>query len=193
MGTRDDQKQRTREQILDSAARLLRERGISRASVAEVMAGAGLTVGGFYAHFDSKEALMGASLRRCIQQLWGALIAEAGPGKGAEALLPVLKRYLSRAHRDHPEQGCPIPAVLGDAAHGNVPVREVLEEQVTSAAEAMSAYLDGTPAKRRQRALATLALMYGGLSLARGLGATPLSDEVLKACVEYARTALRDD
>jgi TetR/AcrR family transcriptional regulator, transcriptional repressor for nem operon len=191
LSTRAEQKERTRQDILASAIRLLRERGISGASVAEVMKGAGLTVGGFYAHFDSKEALMGASLRASMRTMWSPLLEATRELPGREALDVLLRRYLSRAHRDHPAQGCPLPAVVGDVAQAGEPVREALAAELEDYAAALGEQLPGAPAERRQHALATVALLYGGLSLARALEGTPLSDDLLTACREYARAALR--
>jgi TetR/AcrR family transcriptional regulator, transcriptional repressor for nem operon len=188
--TRTEQKERTREEILSSAVRRLREHGISGASVAEVMKGAGLTVGGFYAHFESKDALVGAGLRSCMTQMRDVMRAHLGPGKGAEALAPLLRKYLSPGHRDHPEVGCPVPAVLSETPHAGEPVREAFRDEMEAHLEVLGEHLDGPPSRRRHAALATLALMYGGLSLARALRGTPLSEEVLTACREYARSAL---
>src|SRR5215218_4599542 len=114
--TRTEQKERTREEILSSAVQRLRAHGISGASVAEVMKGAGLTVGGFYAHFDSKDSLVGAGLRSCMAQMRDVMRKYLGPGRGAAAIAPLLASYLSPLHRDRPDRGCPIPAVISEAA-----------------------------------------------------------------------------
>lgn len=184
---RTEQKERTRADILESAARLLREKGIGGASVAEVMKGAGLTVGGFYAHFASKEALIGETLRRTLRAMWGALLEAAGEARGAEAAAFVARRYLSRTHRDHPAEGCPLPSVVGEAPHAGEAVREALAAELASYAEALGERLGGE--RRRQRGLAMIAAMFGGLSLARALRGTPLSDEILKACRDHVREA----
>jgi TetR/AcrR family transcriptional repressor of nem operon len=188
---RTEQKDRTRQDILASAARLLRERGISGASVAEVMKGAGLTVGGFYAHFGSKDELVGATLRQSMRALWDEMFAAMGPARGAEAVGMLVRRYLSRAHRDHPAEGCPLPAVVGEAPQASPIVREALAEELLRNVERLGERLHGD--QRRARALALVALMYGGLGLARALGGTPLSDEILKACRDLARQAFAAD
>ncbi|MCI0573057.1 MAG: TetR/AcrR family transcriptional regulator [Myxococcaceae bacterium] len=192
MSVRAEQKERTHQDILASAIRLLREKGISGASVAEVMKGAGLTVGGFYAHFDSKEALVGASLRQSMREMWSRLLASAGEAKGAEALDIIVRRYLSRGHRDDPALGCPLPAVVGEAAQAGEPVREAIADEVATYADALGEKLGGDRSARRRHGLAILALMYGGVSLARSMKGTPLSDEMLKACRDFAREAFRD-
>src|SRR4051794_25802722 len=116
MSAKAEQKERTHEQILDSAARLLRERGISGMSVGDVMRGAGLTVGGFYAHFSSKEQLLREVLRLTMRDKWAEILS-ATEGAADQAQL-VLRRYLSRAHRDNPSLGCPLPVVVGALAAG---------------------------------------------------------------------------
>jgi TetR/AcrR family transcriptional repressor of nem operon len=184
---RTEQKERTRRDILASASRLLRERGIDGASVAEVMKGAGLTVGGFYAHFASKDELVDASLRHAMRQMWGQLLTTVGPARGAEAVAAVVRCYLSRSHRDHAAEGCPLPAMVGDAAQASQAVRDALADELGRNADTLGKLLLGEP--RRHRALALVALMYGGLGLARALAGTPLSDEILKACRDFARQA----
>ncbi|WAS95290.1 TetR/AcrR family transcriptional regulator [Nannocystis punicea] len=193
MTVRTEQKERTRQDILASATRLLRERGIGGASVAEVMKGAGLTVGGFYAHFESKEALVSASLRQSLRELWGGMVAGAGKLRGVEAVSFVVRRYLSRSHRDNPCEGCPLPAVVADVAQAGEPVREALAHELGDYADALAECIADDTAPNRQRALALLALMVGGLSLARALKGTPTSDEILKACRDFARQAFTND
>jgi TetR/AcrR family transcriptional repressor of nem operon len=185
--TKAEQKERTRRDILTSASRLLRERGIGGASVAEVMKGVGLTVGGFYAHFASKDDLVDASLRHSMRQMWGQLLPTVGAARGAEAVAAIVRRYLSRAHRDHPAEGCPLPAVVGDVAQASPMVRDALADELGRNADTLGALLHGE--RRRAHALALVALMYGGLGLARALVGTPLSDEILKACRDFAREA----
>jgi TetR/AcrR family transcriptional regulator, transcriptional repressor for nem operon len=191
VNVRTDQKERTRQDILASASRLLRERGIGGASVAEVMKGAGLTVGGFYAHFAAKDELVVASLRHAMRQMWGQLLPTVGSARGVEAVSAVVRRYLSRSHRDHPAEGCPLPAVVGDAAHASQIVRDAMADELCRNADTLGELLHGE--RRRHQALALVALMYDGLGLARALAGTPLSDEILKACRDFARKAFGED
>jgi TetR/AcrR family transcriptional repressor of nem operon len=199
MSAKSEQKQRTHEIILESAAKLLRSKGIAGARVADVMKGAGLTVGGFYAHFASKEALVDDTLRltagRMRTRLFGGG-AERGDAKNGGPPLraeTILARYLSAAHRDQPDGGCPFPAVIGEVATSAHEHRGAVAEQVGSFASELEALLPaGARTPRRHVALALFALMYGGLSLARALQGTELSDEMLKACRALGRAALRD-
>lgn len=184
MTKKAEQRERTHEEILRSASRLLRERGIAASSVAHVMEGAGLTVGGFYAHFASKEALFDETLRRTARETWTALLGEAKGGTPRERAASVLRRYLSKVHRDSPDKGCPFPAVVGEVPREGEPFRDGLTGEVNTNADALAAFLQpgaqpGAPV--RARALGLLALMVGGLSLARAVRG-PLSDEILRAC-----------
>ena len=187
-------KERSHATILESAARLLRERGISGARVADVMKGAGLTVGGFYAHFGSKEELVDEVLRRAAAEMRGRLFARLDVKPPADRAEVVLKRYLSPAHRDDVGQGCPLPAVVGEIGTTAAEHRDALAEQVDAFASELAVHL---PASRgipgRYVALGLVALMYGGLSLSRALRGTELSDEVLKACRALGRTAAREE
>ena len=192
MNAKTDQKNRSHETILDSAARLLREKGISGARVADVMKGAGLTVGGFYAHFASKEALVDETLRRTACDLRSRLFDGLGERSPAERTELVLKRYLSRAHRDSFEDGCPFPAVVSEVATTAPEHRPVLGEQVSAlAAELEDTLPDDAALPKKHLALALVALMVGGLGLARALAATPASDDVLKACRALGTHAAR--
>jgi TetR/AcrR family transcriptional regulator, transcriptional repressor for nem operon len=173
----------SRERILASAGALVREKGIAGASVSGVMEGAGMTVGGFYAHFPSKQELVTETVGAALRQSLDTLNAAAGERAGAEWLEAATRAYLSRPHRDHPEAGCPLPATLGEIAREEAPVREALERELSAIVSVIAAHLEEAGVEEpRGEALAVLAMMVGGLSLARALKGTPLSDAVLKAC-----------
>jgi TetR/AcrR family transcriptional repressor of nem operon len=189
-----EQKQRSHETILESAARLLRERGISGASVADVMKGAGLTVGGFYAHFASKEAMIDAAMRRTAKAMRDQLFARLDDKPAADRGEIVLKRYLSAAHRDDVRDGCSLPAVVGEVSTSATEHREALHAQIDAFVDELERHLPTQPnVTRRHLALGMIALMYGGLTLARALRGTELSDEVLRACRALGRLAARND
>src|SRR5712664_3202269 len=95
MKAKAEQKERSHESILQSAARLIREKGISGAGVADVMKGAALTVGGFYAHFSSKDELVDETLRRTCTTLRDRLFARLDEKPEADRAEVILKRYLS--------------------------------------------------------------------------------------------------
>lgn len=195
MNAKEEQKARSHATILESAAHLLRERGISGARVADIMKGAGLTVGGFYAHFASKEALMDEVLERAAASMRERLFARLDEKPAEDRAEVVLKRYLSAAHREDTERGCPFPAVVGEVGTTADEHRQVLGKQIEAMARELEAHLPDTRRgiPRRYLALGLVALMYGGLSISRAVRGTDLSDEVLKACRAVGRVAARSD
>lgn len=192
MNAKLEKKERSHETILDSAARLVRERGISGASVADVMKGAGLTVGAFYAHFGSKEELIDEALRRTGALLRERLFSRIDDKPKADHVEVLLKRYLSAAHRDEQTLGCPLPAVVGEIGTTAPEHAPVLAEQVDALCTQLEEHLPREGAlRRRTLAIGLLALMVGGLSLARALRGTELSDEVIRACRALGAAAAR--
>lgn len=179
MTAKAEQKQRSFQAIVASACALLRERGIAGAKVADVMEGAGLTVGGFYAHFASKEALVDEALRTTASEMRDGLFSRVEDGDVER----VLKRYLSAAHRDETRKGCPFPAVIGEVGTHASAHRPVVTEELSTMARGIEGMLSPSSAiAPRHLALGLVALMYGGLSLARATRGAPLSDDLLRAC-----------
>jgi TetR/AcrR family transcriptional repressor of nem operon len=182
MNAKAEQKERSHERIIESASRLLRARGIAGAGVAEVMKGASLTVGGFYAHFTSKEALIDEALGRTAATTRERLFARIEDKPEAARAEVILKRYLSPAHRDDVESGCALPAIVGEVGTTAGEHSETVSEQIDALASGLEALLpEAVALPRRYLALGLVALMVGGLSLSRALRGTPLSDEVLRA------------
>ncbi|CAI8870751.1 MULTISPECIES: TetR/AcrR family transcriptional regulator [unclassified Pseudomonas] len=172
----NDKKAKTRERILDAACSALIQHGPAEPSVNQVMGAAGLTVGGFYAHFDSKDALMLEAFRQLLGER-RALLAEVDPNmSGEERRALVAAFYLSRKHRDATERACPLPTSLGEMARLPEAFRAVLAEHI----ELMMANLADSP-EEADKVLADMALMIGGLALARALGTGELSDRILRA------------
>jgi TetR/AcrR family transcriptional repressor of nem operon len=192
MTAKSERKELTHQRILESAERLVRERGIAGARVADVMHGARLTVGGFYAHFASKAELIDEALRQTGAKLRDRLFARLDEKPAADRAVVMLKRYLSPAHRDLERDSCPLPAVVGEVATTAPEHRDVLQGEVEALASRIGEQLARTgKLPRRQMALALMALMFGGMALARALRGTELSDEVLKACRAVGAAAVR--
>lgn len=191
VNAKTERKDRSRERILESAGSLMRQKGISGASVADVMGEAGMTVGGFYAHFPSKMSLMAEAFQGTLRKSRALLAAAAGDLKGADWLRTVARSYLSRSHRDHPESGCPLPANLGEIARGDSAVRKVLAGEIGDMAQELASRLEEAGLNDpNEEALAMLATMVGGLTLARALRGSGLSDEVLQACRRHIERSL---
>ena len=143
------------------------------------MRDAGLTHGGFYVHFPSKEALDIAALERAMDSI-------GNPARHLPADLPLPERrkqlaarYLSRVHRDHPETGCPLSALLSEVAHGSDAFREAYAACVAGSLIDRQQELGPTPPGED---IALLAMALGGLALARALPDAAASDAVLRAC-----------
>jgi TetR/AcrR family transcriptional repressor of nem operon len=153
------------------------------------MGGAGLTVGGFYAHFSSKESLVDDAIRRTAAFMRHKLFERIEDKPFAARAEVILKRYLSAAHRDDPVQGCPLPAIVGEVSTLAPEHRDVLAEELSELAEELTKHLprEGGGAQRTT-AIAMIALMYGGISLARAVRGTELSDEILRACRAFGKT-----
>ncbi|PKQ39442.1 TetR family transcriptional regulator [Pseudomonas sp. YY-1] len=171
-----ERKRETRQRIIAAAGRELAERGPGDPAVAEVMAAAGLTVGGFYAHFASKDALMLEAFRQLLAVRRGRVVEIDQRLKGRERRVLLAAFYLSRRHRDDADERCPLPSSLAEISRLPEGFRQALAERT----ELMVAHMSAAP-EEADVALADLALMIGGLALARALGPGELSDRVLRA------------
>jgi TetR/AcrR family transcriptional repressor of nem operon len=192
MNQKAEKKQKSHEAILASAAALLRERGIKASSVLDVMKGAGLTVGGFYGHFDSKEHLFTQTIRSAASTMWTRLLSTAKGSSPRERARSVMDQYLSRAHRDNAAAGCLLPSAAPEVAREGEPYRSALEAELAGFVSSLSEVL-GPGASHREEATGLIALMYGALSLSRAVAGTPLSDEFLQAAKKLADRVLVDD
>jgi TetR/AcrR family transcriptional regulator, transcriptional repressor for nem operon len=180
MKPRAAQKADSRRAILQSAAALVRERGAAGTSVQDAMAGAGLTVGAFYAHFADKDELLGRAFDLALDDARGLVEEAAAGARGADALCAVVSRYLSEEHRDDVRRGCPLPAMLGEAARSAPPA---LRARLARGVETMRERVAGTAPGHidAETALALVALMVGGQIVARAVRGTPVSSRVLAA------------
>jgi TetR/AcrR family transcriptional regulator, transcriptional repressor for nem operon len=192
MNQKTEQKQKSREAIAASAAALLRERGIKASSVTDVMKGAGLTVGGFYNHFDSKEELFVETLRNAASANWEHLLKSANGDSPRARTLSVIRRYLSRKHRDNKETGCLLPSAAPEVAREGGPYRSALEKELSGFVSSLADMLDAG-VESREKALGLIALMYGALSLSRAVAGTRLSDEFLQAGKKLGEQVLADE
>lgn len=192
MSAKAEQKERTREGILDAASKLVRERGIVGARVADVMAEAGLTVGGFYAHFESKTALVDETLRRTGERMRRVLFDRIDEKPAADRAEVIVKRYVSAAHRDAQALGCTLPAVAGEIGTTAPEHADAIAAQIDAFATALERTIDGEHGtSKRHVALGLVAAMVGGITLARATRGTAMSDEVLRATRALAKVALR--
>lgn len=170
-----------RERIVEAAARLFREQGFDGIGVADLMKEAGLTHGGFYGHFASKEALIAeASVRALTGSLaaWRTLADRAS----GDPLAAVAGAYLTSRHRDHPGAGCLLAALGPDVSRQGRPVRRAVTGYVRSAVDLLTKLVPGrSRAARRQQAIGTYATLVGTMVIARAVDDRALSQEILDA------------
>ncbi|TWD51967.1 TetR/AcrR family transcriptional regulator [Pseudomonas sp. SJZ131] len=182
-----------REIIVEAATRLFRERGLHGISVVDVMAAAGLTHGGFYGHFESKEALAREAGGRAFEQSaerWKTRIAEHDDKNQARRSL--IEPYLSAASRDNPGDSCPVVAFAGDMCHeaADSDLRQTFLDGLNRLLQTYGSLIDaGDAEQNRRQALVDYSLMVGALTLARATRGDALSDEILEA----ARTFLTQE
>ncbi|MET4799479.1 TetR/AcrR family transcriptional regulator [Bradyrhizobium sp. LB11.1] len=187
-----EHKQETHDRIVKKASVRLREKGAHGIGVADLMKEAGLTHGGFYAHFDSREALVieafAYAMDRSVEH-WRKQSDQVAPEK---QLTQIVETYLSVLHRDNPGHGCSIPALGAEIARESPKTRKAFAGKLDEMIEMMTDFIPNLPRKAaRKQAIATLATMAGTLLLARIAGSSELSDEVLKAGKDSALDSAR--
>lgn len=184
--TRAEQKQQAHRRIIAAAARQLREEGLDKTGVQRVMEEAGLTHGGFYSHFDSKEQLVVEAMQSALEE--GRERIAAGRGKpGPDRRMLILKNYLSRAHCDAPGDGCPLPSTSADIVRAPDSIRRAYDDELAKIIATLEAQHSDLPAEDvHVQALGTLALSVGSLLLARAALDQKLSDDILDSCRQFA-------
>jgi TetR/AcrR family transcriptional regulator, transcriptional repressor for nem operon len=174
----------TRERILEAASRLFREHGIAAVGLAKIMAEADLTVGTFYTHFKSKEALLRETLLHSLQTQRSELDHALREGH----LDLAIRVYLSPEHRDAPATGCPTSALVSEVARHPRATRQTFASQIAPSLDALAACLSTRRGKKVGRAEATafFGLLAGTLQLARTTPERAESDAILEAGVSAA-------
>jgi TetR/AcrR family transcriptional repressor of nem operon len=184
-----EQKAETRRRILDAAARLFRESGYDGVGVDAIMNEVGLTAGGFYSHFSSKEALFSEAMASALAP-GNTLRAAKTPGPStvgiADPLVALIKGYLSRTHRDMVADGCPLPTLSPDVARKSEATRESYQQQFLKFVHEIEALLPADSEKAREHALSLIAQCVGGVMLSRAVKDQKLSDQILKSCRDAA-------
>jgi TetR/AcrR family transcriptional repressor of nem operon len=171
--------------VVAAAAGMLRARGSAGVGVQEVMSAAGLTHGGFYKHFSSKDELIGLAATEAFGEIIQLLDALTGHDLHRDSLgSGVVTEYLSAGHRDQPATGCANTALAADSARSpGTPLRSSylsgLGSTIDRLTEVRQEAGDADEAEARRHAIETLATMVGALTLARATAGDPLSDEVL--------------
>ncbi|NTF41783.1 TetR/AcrR family transcriptional regulator [Rhizobium rhizogenes] len=187
MGRSQLEKQKTHERIVELAARRLREEGLDGIGVADLMKEAGLTVGGFYKHFASRDELVAEAVQSAVES-WRKQQEEKGIDPVNIPLSEYVDIYLSENHRDHCGEGCAYAALTADMARSSEAVRSIATEGLRKNFDAMTARMPqaGT-ADARQKAIIASCLMTGAVGLARVVDDEALSSEILETVKQFVK------
>lgn len=175
-------KAETRQAVVDQAARLFRERGINGTSVGDVMKAAAKTHGGFYRHFESKEALLLAALDQAFDDQLTVFAEGLSNEHATNTLSRFIAFYLSPACVANVGAGCPVAALAGEARRGGDEVRQAFGAGVTRMVETIAVTLDGAEPDRMRRAARTFSLAVGALMIARASDAETAALILNAAC-----------
>jgi TetR/AcrR family transcriptional repressor of nem operon len=189
MGHSKAEKAENHERIVQVAAGIFRELGLDGISVADLMQSAGLTHGGFYRHFDTRDDLVAEAVERALED--GSAAADAIAANPRSSIATVVDAYLSLAHRDNIASSCAVSALANDVARSTDRARSAYSQQVGRYASLIAGLIAHMPQKkRRSTALAALATLVGAVSLARAVNDEALSREILKSAADDLKARL---
>jgi len=175
-------KEETRQKVVKAAAMAVRAKGPDGVGVAEIMAEAGLTHGGFYAHFKSKEALIAAAVEEAFGQSRRRFSRLTEDMSRAEALEAFVDAYVSAEHRANPQRGCPISTLANDLPRQGAMVRAAFDAGVEGLISRIEGWLpEPDPDARRSLASSLMAEMAGAVALARAVSDETLAAQLLEA------------
>ena len=190
MGRSQEDKAESHELIVRTAAARFREAGVEGVGVAELMKEAGLTHGGFYRHFASREDLVAEAVERALEdgsKRAMAVLASQSPSP----LALLVDGYLSAVHRDRLATSCAVTTLAGDVARGGDRARSAYTRQVGAYLELLTRLITAdTEGTRRARAITALATLVGAVSLARAVNDEKLSREILKSAADELKAHL---
>ena len=195
MGHSRAEKAETHERIVSLASKRFREKGLTGIGIAELMKEAGLTVGGFYKHFDSRDDLVAEALGSA-QGPWKRLMDAAASGGPPVTYDSLIDSYLSEAHRNHPSTGCPVGALAGDVARSDKRTRALATKLISERLEWLANSIRDTGEKdkgaARLRSIMTYCAVVGAITMARAVSDQELSREILKTVAQLLKTSPRD-
>ena len=174
------QKQDSRNRILQSAIKLFSSRGFDGVSIGDIMCDAQLTHGGFYAHFKSKQELYAEAIPIAARQ---SFLSKISPeSSGMEMLLDFIDHYLDPAHVDQSNPPCPLAFLVTDVANQEKGVRSAYRKAFKHATTLLDKQMAANLPDNRDKSLAILAMMVGGVAIARTVDDNDLENTLLKAC-----------
>ena len=185
-------KEETRERIVRAAARALRQHGYEGVGVADVMKEAGLTHGGFYAHFESRDALLAAAADQARAESIDDLARMISASKSGEELMALVDAYLSDWHVAAPEQGCAVAAAGTEVPRQDAEVRRVASRSIKDLIGLIERqFPDWGRNAAHEKATGIAATLVGAVVLARAVDNTQLSNRIRRAARELVRAAAR--
>jgi len=190
MGHSKAQKTKTHKRIISIASKRFREKGLARVGIAELMKEAGLTVGGFYKHFDSRDDLVAEAVSSAFGG-WKRRVDAAKAGGPPVSLAKLIDDYLDEAHRDNPGTGCAFSALAPEIARSDKQTRALTSEQVRNDIHLIAGLLPGKDKSRaRSRAILTFSALVGAMSLARAVSDEGLSREILETVGQFLKNSV---
>jgi len=190
MGHSKAQKTKTHKRIISIASKRFREKGLARVGIAELMKEAGLTVGGFYKHFDSRDDLVAQAVSSAFGG-WKRRVDAAKAGGPPVSLAKLIDDYLDEAHRDNPGTGCAFSALAPEIARSDKQTRALTSEQVRNDIQLIAGLLPGKDKSRaRSRAILTFSALVGAMSLARAVSDEGLSREILETVGQFLKNSV---
>jgi TetR/AcrR family transcriptional repressor of nem operon len=192
MGSSQTEKQASHKRIVDAAAAQIRRDGVDAVRVSDLMREAGLTHGGFYRHFGSREELIDAAIDQALAD--GSRQTESGEDTDPAALGKVIDGYVSKAHRDNPEVGCGVAALPADISRSSSAAREAYGRRVRRYVDRLTGLIRHPVADaKRDEAVMMLSALVGALSMARAVEDPELSDEILTATARALHRRIGED
>lgn len=179
-------KEATHERIVETAARAIRRSGYDGTSVADIMKEAGLTHGGFYAHFPSREAMLAEAADRAGAESVALSTHIAATAPPNEALQCMVRAYLSKEHLENAEMGCPVAALGSEMPRQAPEVRKAATRRIKEMIDVIARQsTDWGQPSAHQQALVTAATMVGTMVMARAVDDPKLSDALLEAALNH--------
>ncbi len=187
MGYSKAQKEKTHKRIVSIASKRFREKGLAGFGIAELMKEAGLTVGGFYKHFDSRDELVAEALSDAFG-VWQRQKEAAASNGQSLSFEKLIDDYVSDAHRKNPGAGCAFSALAPEIARSDKRTRALTSDQVKADLELLAGLLPGRDKRAaRSRAILTFSALVGAMSLARAVSDEALSREILKTVADLLK------
>lgn len=174
------------QKIVKDASRRVRSEGLGGAAVAAVMRDTGLTHGGFYKHFESKDDLLLESVRESFRDIVDTLIRAAEQSRSAPPWKAIVKTYLSVEYCDHPDRGCPLPALAPEMARVDARMRGQIFAELVKYRDSMLPFMPGRRAQDKERAFFVIfSTMTGAVQIARLLLNRAAQEKVLSTAREF--------